>query len=93
MMAVEAMACGVPVIVADGTALPEVVAAPQVGVSVRQGDPGALASAVGALLADPAARRRRGAAGRALAESRYSFEQYLDAHLRLYEAAARRRSR
>jgi glycosyltransferase involved in cell wall biosynthesis len=92
MMAVEAMACGIPVIVADGTALPEVVNAPHVGLSVRQGDPGALASAVEALLADPDARQQRGVAGRALAVSEYSFDRYLDAHLRLYEALVRRQS-
>jgi glycosyltransferase involved in cell wall biosynthesis len=90
MMAVEAMACGVPVIVADGTSLPGVVKAPDVGVSVPQGDPEALASAIGSLLADPAARRRRGDAGRDLAVGEYSFERYLDAHLRLYEEIAGR---
>lgn len=85
VMAVEAMACGVPVIVAEGTSLPEVVKAPYVGVSVPQGDAEALAGAIGSLLADPAARRQRGDAGRDLAVSEYSFERYLDAHLRLYE--------
>lgn len=93
MMAVEAMACGVPVVVADGTALPGVVKAPQVGVSVPQGDAEALASAIGSLLADPAARRRRGAAGRDLAVGEYSFERYLDAHLRLYQEIGGRWSR
>jgi len=90
MMAVEAMACGVPVIVAEGTSLPGVVKAPHVGVSVPQGEAEALASAIGSLLADPAARRRRGDAGRDLAVSEYSFERYLDAHLRLYEEVAGR---
>ncbi len=92
MMAVEAMACGIPVIVADGTALPEVVKAPEVGVSVRQGDPLALARAVESMLADPEARRQRGVAGRVLVEREYSFERYLDAHLRLYESSAHQRS-
>ena len=90
MMAVEAMACGVPVIVADGTSLPEVVQAPHIGVSVPQDDAQALADAIGSLLADPAARRRRGEAGRELAVERYSFERYIDAHLRLYREVARR---
>ena len=93
MMAVEAMACGTPVVVAEGTSLPGVVHAPHVGISVPQGDAEALASAIGSLLADPVARRRRGDAGRALAVSDYSFERYLDAHFRLYEDVARQRPR
>jgi len=90
MMAVEAMACAVPVIVADGTSLPGVVKAPHVGVSVPQADPEALAAAIESLLADPVARRQRGHAGRELAEREYSFERYLKAHLRLYEEIAGR---
>jgi glycosyltransferase involved in cell wall biosynthesis len=90
VMAVEAMACGVSVIVAEGTALPGVVKSPNVGVSVPQGDAKALAGAIESLLADPSARRRRGDAGRDLAVSEYSFEQYLDAHLRLYEEVSGR---
>jgi glycosyltransferase involved in cell wall biosynthesis len=93
LMAVEAMACGVPVIVAEGTSLPRLVNAPHVGVSVPQGDGEALAGAIGSLLADPDARRRRGEAGRDLAVSQYSFQRYLDAHLRLYEEVTGRRSR
>jgi glycosyltransferase involved in cell wall biosynthesis len=90
VMAVEAMACGVPVIVAEGTSLPGVVKAPHVGVSVPQGDAEALAGEIGSLLADPATRRQRGDAGRDLAVGEYSFERYLDAHLRLYEEMAGR---
>jgi glycosyltransferase involved in cell wall biosynthesis len=89
LMAVEAMSCGTPVIVADGTSLPEVVHAPHVGVSVPEGDAAALGAALGALLEDPDARRRRGAAGRRLVEEAYTFERYLDAHVRLYEELAR----
>jgi glycosyltransferase involved in cell wall biosynthesis len=93
MMAVEAMACGIPVIVADGTALPDVVQAPGIGISVPQGDPEALARSIGALLADPDDRQRRGAAGRDLVERRYTFERYLEDHLRLYTESAPRRRR
>lgn len=91
LMAVEAMACGVPVVVADGTALPEVVDAPHAGLSIPQGDAAALADAVGMLLGDAAARRRRGDACRALVEREYSFQRYLDAHVSLYEEMAARR--
>ena len=90
LMAVEAMACGVPVVVADGTALPEIVHAPDAGLSVPQGDAEALAAAVGGLLGDAAERRRRGDACRALAAREYAFRRYLDAHFSLYEELAER---
>ena len=66
------------------------VKAPEVGVSVPQGDPEALAAAIESLLADPVARRQRGHAGRELVEREYSFERYLKAHLQLYEEIAGR---
>lgn len=59
--AAEAMACGAPVVVTDGGALPEVVG--EAGVVVPAADAGALAGALGALLDDPARRARMAAAG------------------------------
>lgn len=59
--AAEAMACGTPVVVTDGGALPEVVG--QAGVVVPAGDAGALRDALAALLDDPARRGRLSAAG------------------------------
>jgi alpha-1,3-rhamnosyl/mannosyltransferase len=58
----EAMAAGVPVIAADATALPEVVG--NAGVLLPPGDVSAWAEALQSLLAEPAERRRWGAAGR-----------------------------
>jgi len=58
----EAMACGVPVVVTNGGALPEVVG--DAGVIVPKQNPQALAQAIGALLDDPARRAVLGAAGR-----------------------------
>jgi len=58
----EAMACGVPTIVTDGGALPEVVG--EAGIVVPKQNPEALADAIGALLDDPARQKQLGAAGR-----------------------------
>src|SRR5262249_9169091 len=57
----EAMACGVPVIVTDGCALPEVVG--DAGIVVPKQNSPALADAIAALLDDPARRAALGAAG------------------------------
>lgn len=63
--AIEAMACGVPVLATTGGALPEVVGAD--GVSARvvpTSDPSALAAGIAELLGDRHQRERIGAAGR-----------------------------
>ena len=60
--AVEAMACGTPLVASRGGALPEVVG--DCGVLVEPGNPSDLAGALGALLDDPARRRALGLAGR-----------------------------
>jgi glycosyltransferase involved in cell wall biosynthesis len=57
----EAMACGVPVVVTDGGALPEVVG--DAGIVVPRQNSEALAAAIGALLDDPPRRAALGAAG------------------------------
>src|SRR3954454_2122187 len=57
--AIEAMACGVPLVATTGGALPEVVGNDnETGLLVPPGDPGALAVAIGRLLDDPALRNR-----------------------------------
>ncbi|HVF76614.1 MAG TPA: glycosyltransferase family 4 protein [Acidimicrobiales bacterium] len=63
--AVEAMACGVPLVATTGGALPEVVGAHgETGLLVPPGDVGALATAINDALADEALRRRIGDGGR-----------------------------
>jgi glycosyltransferase involved in cell wall biosynthesis len=72
--AVEAMACGVPLVATTGGALPEVVGRHgRTGLLVPPADPSALAAAVGRLLDDAEARRRIGAAGRARVLERFSW--------------------
>jgi glycosyltransferase involved in cell wall biosynthesis len=52
----EAMACGVPVVAADNSSLPEVVG--QAGLLVDAGDPEALAGALAGLLSDEGLRQK-----------------------------------
>ena len=84
--AIEAMACGVPLVSTTGGDLPEVVGShDDTALLVPPGDSGALAAAITRLLDDPALRRRIGAAGRARVFERYTWaataegtvEQYL----------------
>lgn len=84
MMAIEAMACGKPVIVFDNTSLPEVVQAPNGGISVRQGDGEALLAALNRLLADDNERLSLGREARLIAEKHYNFIDHADAILNLY---------
>ena len=84
MMAIEALACGKPVIVFEGTSLPEVTNAPDVGLSVPMGDVDGLASAMHRLITDGPERLRRGQMGRALAEQRYNREMFTDRLVELY---------
>jgi glycosyltransferase involved in cell wall biosynthesis len=73
--AVEAMACGVPLVATTGGALPEVVGADgRTGVLVPPGDAGALAVAILGLLADPGRRQALGRAARQRVVARYSWE-------------------
>ena len=72
--AVEAMACGVPVVTTTGGALPEVVGHDgETAVLVPPDDPLALAAAIGRLLDDPATRARLGAAGRSRVLERFTW--------------------
>lgn len=73
--AVEAMACGVPVVATTGGALPEVVGADgTTALLVPPGDPAALAGAMGRALDDGALRRRLGQAGRARVLARFTWK-------------------
>jgi glycosyltransferase involved in cell wall biosynthesis len=69
----EAMACGLPVIATDVRGLAEVVVDGRSGWLVPPEDRTALAAAIGHCRADPALRVRRGAEGRLLAETRFSW--------------------
>ncbi|WP_055490896.1 glycosyltransferase [Streptomyces sp. TP-A0356] len=69
----EAMACGRPVVASAVGGQLDTVADPSTGRLVPPRDPGALARAVGELLADPEARAACGAAGRRRVLRRYGW--------------------
>ena len=73
--AIEAMACGVPLVATTGGALPEVTG--QSGTTallVPPNDPGALAQAILTVLGDPGLRRRLGTAGRERTSERFTWQ-------------------
>jgi len=86
---IEAMAAGLPVVVSDIPAFDELVTDGVEGLRVRSEDAGALAGALGRLLADGDLRRRLGQAGRARAQ-RLSVEGMADRFERWLSAGAKR---
>ena len=73
--AVQAMACGLPLVATTAGALPEVVGQDGItGLLVPPGDSEALAAALQRALDDPDLRARLGQAARARVNSRYSWE-------------------
>lgn len=90
VMAIEAMACGKPVISFDDTALAEVTFAPDVGVSVPMGDTEALLGALQRLIDHPEERRERGRKGRLIAEKYYDAEIQADKLAEIYRIVVSR---
>jgi len=78
LMAIEAMASGKPVIVMDGTSLPEVVFADTGGYSFKRGEVSEFVSILDRLIANSNERERRGEVSRMLAEEHYDIR--LQAH-------------
>ncbi|HEY3723836.1 MAG TPA: glycosyltransferase family 4 protein [Acidimicrobiia bacterium] len=74
--AIEAMACGVPLVATTGGALPEVVGPDgDAALSVPTNDPSALAIAIGRLLDDAELRSRIGEAGRNRVLDRFTWRR------------------
>jgi glycosyltransferase involved in cell wall biosynthesis len=75
LVALEAMALGKPVVASRVSALPEIVVPEETGLLVTPGDPGALAEALLALLADRPRAERMGRAGKARALEEFPVER------------------
>jgi glycosyltransferase involved in cell wall biosynthesis len=81
---VEAMSFGLPVVVTRVGGVPEVVTDGSEGFLVPPSDPGALATALGALLDDASRRRLMGDAARTRALRDYALATMADRYERLY---------
>lgn len=90
MVALEAMACAVPVVSAAVGGLCETVVHGETGLHVPPRDPSRIAAAVRRLLSDDMLRTRLGARGAERAVSLYSWKHVADSLLGLYEAVAGR---
>ena len=92
MMAMEAMACGKPVIVMSGTALEEVVFPDAMaGIVVHQGDVKAFLSATLELITDEAKRLTIGRNALKIAAEHYSLERYITQIIDVYQMAIDRK--
>ena len=82
----RALACATPVVASDITGYRDVMT-PETAVSFPPGDEEALVDAVEALLADEPRRQAMWAAGRALAQERYSWDAIAQHLVEIYTAA------
>jgi len=92
--AVEAMACGTPVVATAAGALPEVMRTAGGGLLVRRDDPAGLAKGIASLLEQPSARAELGERGRRGVVAAYAWPRVARATAAVYaEAIAERRGR
>lgn len=91
LMAIEAMASSLPVIVFEGTALPSVTFANKCGISLKKEDEKAFVNAVEGLINNPKECIRLGNLGRKLAEENYDINIYNNNMINLYKEVYRRK--
>jgi len=84
LVVAEAMACGLPIVASNTSALPELVHDGRGGILCPLDDPGAFAAAIVRLTADPALRRAMGEYNRARIESEYTLERMVRAYRELF---------
>lgn len=86
--ALEAQACGVPVVATEVGGLPEVVRDGATGILVPPENPAMLAQAIKVLLADPDRRAMMHAVGPHWVAEHYTWEMSVEQMLYVYEGAA-----
>jgi glycosyltransferase involved in cell wall biosynthesis len=91
--AVEAMACGTPVVATSAGALPEVMRVAGGGLLVPRDDPDALAKAIDTLLGQAEMRRAMGARARPLVEASFSWPRVAQRTAQIYHEVVEERSR
>jgi glycosyltransferase involved in cell wall biosynthesis len=84
LMAIEAMACGRPVLSLEGTALPGVTFAPDAGLAVPANDIAALANGIHHLVSNPDECDARGRLSRTLALQHYDITRQAQLTAALY---------
>lgn len=89
---IESLAAGTPVVQPRSGAFPELVEATGGGLLCAPNDPGALATAVEELLADPEQARVLGETGRVAVREAFSVEQMAEGAEQCFAEAVRRRS-
>jgi glycosyltransferase involved in cell wall biosynthesis len=87
--AVEAMACGVPVIATRAGALSEIIEDGVTGILVPPADPGALSEALRLLLSDAELCRRMGQAGRERVLRNFTWRRTAERMAQAYEEVRR----
>jgi Glycosyl transferases group 1 len=94
LVALEAMACGLPVVISELGGIPDIVVEAETGFLVAPDDYPALAERLERLVGDPALRQRLGAAGRSRVEERFDtasgIQRLSDTLLRLLESDGNR---
>lgn len=83
MMAIEAMSCGKPVIALEGTALPDIIKSPEIGIACKRNS-GALRNEIKKLIENRGERELRGMAALEFAKKEYNVETYVDRVVKVY---------
>jgi len=89
LSALEAMACGVPVVGSDAGGLPELVAHGETGFLLPVGDIEGMSARVLEILKDDATRRRMGRLARERAEAHFGSDAIVSRYERFYEKVLR----
>ncbi len=85
MMAIEAMASECAVISFQSTVLEEITNAPDCGIAVKYSSSDDIAWEIARLINNPAEIRYRGKQGRKFVKANYSFDTYVESHMKLFE--------